>query len=54
MAPTPEPRGYGQPPRRRRSRAALTSSADERASRTVAALEQWLAAIHVARAERHA
>ena len=32
----------------------LTASADDRATRTVAALEQWLAAIHVSREERHA
>jgi hypothetical protein len=32
----------------------LTPSADDRATRTVAALEQWLAAIHVSREERHA
>lgn len=30
----------------------LTASADDRATRTVAALEQWLAAIHVSREER--
>jgi tetratricopeptide (TPR) repeat protein len=32
----------------------LTASADDRAARTVAALEQWLAAIHVTREDRHA
>jgi len=32
----------------------LTPSADDRATRTVAALEQWLAAIHVPREDRHA
>jgi tetratricopeptide (TPR) repeat protein len=32
----------------------LTARADDRATRTVAALEQWLAAIHVSREERHA
>ena len=31
----------------------LTTSADDRATRTVAALEQWLAAIHVSREDRH-
>jgi tetratricopeptide (TPR) repeat protein len=31
----------------------LTASADDRATRTVAALEQWLAAIHVSREDRH-
>jgi len=32
----------------------LTTRADDRATRTVAALEQWLAAIHVSREDRHA
>jgi tetratricopeptide (TPR) repeat protein len=32
----------------------LPGSADDRATRTVAALEQWLAAIHVTREDRHA
>jgi tetratricopeptide (TPR) repeat protein len=32
----------------------LTPSADDRATRTVAALEQWLAAIHVSREDGHA
>jgi len=32
----------------------LPGSADDRATRTVAALEQWLAAIHVSREDRHA
>ena len=32
----------------------LAPSADDRATRTVAALEQWLAAIHVSRDDRHA
>ena len=31
----------------------LTAAADDRATRTVAALEQWLAAIHVSREQRH-
>ena len=31
----------------------LTASADDRAARTVTALEQWLAAIHVSREDRH-
>ena len=31
----------------------LTPALDDRAARTVAALEQWLDAIHVARADRH-
>ena len=31
----------------------LTASAGDRATRTVAALEQWLAAIHVSREDRH-
>jgi tetratricopeptide (TPR) repeat protein len=32
----------------------FTSAVDDRATRTVAALEHWLDAIHVARADRHA
>ena len=31
----------------------LTASTDDRATRTVTALEQWLAAIHVSREDRH-
>jgi tetratricopeptide (TPR) repeat protein len=34
--------------------ATMTPTADDRAARTVVALEQWLAAIHVSREERHA
>ena len=43
-------------PSRERGSAAsgtITPSADDRATRTVAALEQWLAAIHVSREDRH-
>lgn len=48
-APAADSAVDGVPP----SDGTLTAGAADRATRTVAALEQWLAAIHVSREERH-
>ena len=50
MTPVPISPSRGSAP----ASGTLTPSADDRATRTVAALEQWLAAIHVSREDRHA
>lgn len=53
-APAPKPAPPPEPPAAPVVAGGLDDTARERASRTIAALEQWIDAVHVARADRHA
>ena len=53
-APAPKPAPPPEPPAASVVAGVPDDTARERASRTIAALEQWIDAVHVARADRHA